>query len=136
MATPGRPRQPYCPDCKRSGRPEIPKEKGGSYCADHRKLRQLAYREADPDDNRPSEEIVLDYTRKVNAELRDELKDLRQVVEMLEAANVRLLQDAEKEVRKQHRLELGQARGRSYELQEILHDRFPDEFCHPRDNTD
>jgi len=129
----GRPRQPYCPDCKRAGRNEIPKEKGGSYCQDHRKLRQIAYKDADPEDEREPEEIVLDYTRKVNADLRDELKEKDLVISLLEKSNNRLMLDADSELRRVKNNEIRKYRTMAHDMRVRLNELVPDEYCHPND---
>jgi hypothetical protein len=38
VPTPGRPRQPFCPDCKKQGH-KVPKKKGQGYCKDHQYAR-------------------------------------------------------------------------------------------------
>lgn len=65
----GRPRQPFCIDCIRAGRKDVPKKPGQSYCADCLKRRQRDSRTA------ATQEIDLTDAREKN--FRDDMEALR-----------------------------------------------------------
>ena len=90
--TAGRPRQPYCPDCRKADPTSTTrKESGSGYCTNHRKQRQMAYRWASQEDtDKTGEEVVLDYIRKQNLELLAERDRLVRRVEVLQEVNANL----------------------------------------------
>lgn len=129
----GRTRQPYCPDCLRAGI-EVLKEKGGGYCGPCRRLRQLAYREADEESTDP----IGDYRAARIKELDARIKELEELVELLRVANERMI-DQDFSAEKANyldriaavRKETTQIRTAFWVHQELLHEENPDRWEHP-----
>jgi hypothetical protein len=69
---PGRPRQPFCPDCIKAGRPNVPKKKPYGYCGPCAARRFKSYRDpgdpANPVD--PVIKQLRDQLDEVSAELQ------------------------------------------------------------------
>lgn len=131
----GRPKQPYCRDCIKAGRPNVLKMAGQGYCPDCMRRRQRDSRRADRD------EIDLTVAREKN--YRDEIEvlkfelegalDAQADIERKYAAMMGMLERGEDPLTHDLRVQLGNVKGMARGLLWRLRELVPEEY--PRDDS-
>ena len=126
---PGRPRQPYCPDCIKAGKPDVLKKPGYGYCPDCH-LRRIRSYKVIPEPTGTPVDPTVHALRTENDSLREQLS--RTKLELQAATD--LLESGEDERIPKLERALKRASRESRELQLLAHEAGAD-VAHPDDEN-